>query len=452
MKSSKILCSSRIEDSGNCSAEYGCDYKGKKYSDGESFKDDCNTCTCTKDGPVCTLMLCTRDSNTEGCIAALCPVDTYCEEDENGKANCIPINPDENPCNLMDCGDGKICINNYDGTGKCVIPSTCDYNGMTHQHGESFPSDDGCNQCSCYNGQVMCTLMACISTCEYEGETYEEGASFPSSDGCNTCSCSSGRVICTKRACHQTRECKTNDDCDSEYYCEKDSCDDAAQGYCIQLLDVCADIQNPVCGCDGQTYSNACEAASEGINVEYAGECEGESQGACKTNDDCTSGHYCQKESCDDTLEGTCAIRTLLCAQIIAPVCGCDGQTYGNECEAAIAGVNVKSEGECEGETQGACKTNDDCKSEYFCSKNSCDDADEGTCAKKSEICFTLYKPVCGCDNHTYGNSCTASSSGVNVKSEGECDEKQHGNKDKEDKHKNKDEDKQHGNKNKENK
>ena len=40
------------------------------------------------------------------------------------------------------------------------------------------------------------------TTCAYDGETYDSGDSFPSTDGCNTCTCgTNGSVGCTKRAC-----------------------------------------------------------------------------------------------------------------------------------------------------------------------------------------------------------------------------------------------------------
>lgn len=40
------------------------------------------------------------------------------------------------------------------------------------------------------------------TTCAYDGTTYTPGQSFPSTDGCNTCTCgSNGTVGCTKRAC-----------------------------------------------------------------------------------------------------------------------------------------------------------------------------------------------------------------------------------------------------------
>lgn len=40
-----------------------------------------------------------------------------------------------------------------------MLPLSCSYNNQTYKNGESFKDD--CNTCSCQNGQVACTLMAC---------------------------------------------------------------------------------------------------------------------------------------------------------------------------------------------------------------------------------------------------------------------------------------------------
>lgn len=74
--------------------------------------------------------------------------------------------------------------------------------------GDSFPSLDGCNSCSCTAQGIACTQRACApadagaaGSCSYDGKTYAAGQSFPSSDGCNTCTCNAGGVACTEKAC-----------------------------------------------------------------------------------------------------------------------------------------------------------------------------------------------------------------------------------------------------------
>jgi len=163
-------------------------------------------------------------------------------------------------------------------------------------------------------------------------------------------------------------------------------------------------------------------------------------EGVCGTHQDCAVGELCafSMGTCGSQ-GGVCVAATpdLQCDGYEAPICGCDGQTYLNGCEAWLVGVSIAHEGACTAEPPPpeAPESPDEngpqdcggtlCGAGEFCdyADGSCGDygSQAGSCRLINAPCTGSASAVCGCDGITYETECDAITSGVSVRHKGAC-------------------------------
>jgi hypothetical protein len=142
--------------------------------------------------------------------------------------------------------------------------------------------------------------------------------------------------------------CATNTDCHASAFCQKALGACHERGTCQTRPRACPVNIDRVCGCDGETYSNACFAWGHGVSVAHAGSCQQVCAGIAGLP--CPEGQVCNLPAGECHIvdgQGTCVERPDACLQIYNPVCGCDGMTYGNDCDLVAAGAQKDHDGPC---------------------------------------------------------------------------------------------------------
>jgi len=109
-------------------------------------------------------------------------------------------------------------------------------------------------------------------SCEYDGQVFQDGDSFPSDDGCNGCSCDAGQVACTERDC--VDPCEELQQSYSDALDQAKTCDAGQPGQCTELV-----IEGLICGC--QAFVNPAHAEAialaQAAQAEYsAAQCGGD--------------------------------------------------------------------------------------------------------------------------------------------------------------------------------
>ncbi len=215
--------------------------------------------------------------------------------------------------------------------------------------------------------------------------------------------------------------------CDEGYVCDLRSCTTGGTGTCVPRFDgVCIEVYEPVCGCDGNTYSNDCHRLTAGVALDHEGACD-QPAAECGPFADgfCDEGYVCDIQSCMIGGTGTCVPRLDgVCIEIYEPVCGCDGDTYSNDCHRLSAGVGLDHEGPCaQPEDRCGGLTGGQCLTGEVCDYRMCGEDVEGTCVPEpGGFCPAVYDPVCGCNGATYSNDCNRLSVGVALDHVGACE------------------------------
>ncbi|XP_026167747.1 kielin/chordin-like protein isoform X2 [Mastacembelus armatus] len=263
VKAQNVDLQSRVKYLEGCECvKKQCVWEGREIDEGQRWHVDHNTvCGCTSGKVTC-------QENIKGCIHAGIRYEH--------RAKWRPV---ENPCDVCHCLEGHVHCKREQCHTPCRSPATpppstccpvcedCSVNGQDFPNGAVIPTGDRCQECTCVNGNVVCSPLPCpelfcqnpvhragdccprCEQCEYDSRVYVDGQTFPSrNDPCLHCLCSAGEVSCEHldmsctppRCSHPAKGkgecCPTCHECeyDTRVYADGQAFVPAGSGPCLQ--------------------------------------------------------------------------------------------------------------------------------------------------------------------------------------------------------------------------